>query len=67
MLSTMARPRAPHPPDKPVSLSVRFPGPVYQALIAVADQERRSVSAQVLYIVERYLAEQRRAGRGPGT
>jgi hypothetical protein len=50
-----------------VSLSVRFPGPVYQALIAVADQERRSVSAQVLYIVERYLAEQRRAGRGPGT
>ena len=58
MLNVMPRRRSTNqPPSESVTLSVRFPAAVHQALIEVADQERRSVSAQVLYIVEHYLAE----------
>jgi len=59
MLHVMPRRRSPssQPPRESVTLSVRFPVAVHRALLEVANQERRSVSAQVLYIVERYLAE----------
>jgi hypothetical protein len=58
MLTPMPRRRsAAQPPGEFVTLSVRFPAAVHQALLKVADEERRSVSAQVLVIVERYLAE----------
>lgn len=44
-------------PEAFITLSVRLPVPVHSALAAIADRERRSLGAEVLYIVEQYLAE----------
>ena len=52
------RRREPASPDEPIAVSIRFPGQVYTRLGDLADRERRSLAAHVLYIVERYLAEQ---------
>jgi hypothetical protein len=57
--ATMPRPRnKQNPEDKaPVAISIRFPPAIYVKLGKVADRERRSLTSQVLYIVERFLEE----------
>jgi hypothetical protein len=59
MSTAMPRPKRTDPasPDEQVTISIRFPGRVYNELARLSDQERRSLAAQVLYIVERNLAE----------
>jgi hypothetical protein len=44
----------------PGTFSVRFPGPVYRAVVKEAEREHRSISAQLLWIVERHLSRHKR-------
>lgn len=38
-------------------LSLIMPEELHKALKEVAEQERRSIHAQILYIIEKYIAE----------
>jgi predicted HicB family RNase H-like nuclease len=55
-LATMGTmPRRPHVPAM-----IRFPPELHAQLAAVAERERRSLTAQVIHIVEQWLAERER-------
>lgn len=44
-------------PDKTRNHTIRFPFDTYQALVLIAEREKRSINSQVIVMVEAYLTE----------
>lgn len=42
--------------EKPTVVTVRFPADVYEKTKAAAEKNRRSISAQIIFMVEQQLA-----------
>lgn len=63
MPGTMPRPKRTEPakPDDQVPISIRFPGPIYNAVSELSERERRSFSAQVLHMLEKQIEVTRRS------
>ncbi len=47
-----------------VRFALRLPREVYEALQVLAAQNRRSINGEIVYILERYIAEARETGEG---
>lgn len=62
MNTTMPRPKRKDPvlPQDEITLSLRIPGWIYNPLVELAGKERRSLTAQILHIVERQLEAERK-------
>jgi hypothetical protein len=60
LATVLAVPRSPH-----VAKLIRFPPEVWEQFEAALRRERRSVTAQVVWLVERWLEEQERRGDSP--
>ncbi len=48
-----------------VRFALRLPREVYEALQALATQNRRSVNGEIVYILERYIVESRKDREEP--
>lgn len=64
--TTMPRPRRTGPvdPDEAVTTSVRMPGSTYNALLAAADQDDRTLNAQIVRVLREWAERQEKRGRG---
>ncbi len=48
-----------------VRFALRVPREVYEAVQELAEEDRRSTNAQIVYILERYVAEARKDREEP--
>lgn len=62
MTAAMPRPKRkePAPDDEFVTLSIRMLGRVYNAVSALSDQQRRTMNAQIVLMIERQLEAEER-------